>query len=540
MMGCYDFCGHYEWTFAWLERTAGRDALKAYWTEAIGQDSQRHARALIVQEGIAGMEKYWGHTLAEESPQLGFSITRGQDVFRIDIHDCPSKGFLLRNGLNQHHDYCDHCIGWIGPMMRDAGFVIDHEHNHCGQCWWEMRPAGTPPGHTGVGGVSGNDDVRRRPNWQAAGARLDRFDQATGPDDKLAGGATAGKPVSSAPPCPTSGFPAASVSHGWQQGPPFPIELGLGGVIAGQQDGVLIAGGGTNFPDLPLSAGGGKSTHAEVFVLPPAGQNWFPAGRLPEPRAYAAAISVPGGVLVAGGENGAGIRQDAFLMSWDGARLHFAAMPPLPAPRTSLAAAVLDGMVYLAGGFGPGDVRQSQVDFWRLALGNPSTGWQALPTWPGPSRGQAVLTAAGGALYLISGLEVTGGPDGTPRTNYLQDAYRYRPDRGWTNLPPPPRPAVAAPTPAPATRDPARIFILGGVDGRPPSDQSRGKRVPDDILVFDLKTESWSIAAERWPAPVVTVPAVQMGGEWWFVSGEIRAGIRTPEVWSGKPELWSA
>ena len=23
MIGCYDFCGHYEWTFGWLERVGG-------------------------------------------------------------------------------------------------------------------------------------------------------------------------------------------------------------------------------------------------------------------------------------------------------------------------------------------------------------------------------------------------------------------------------------------------------------------------------------------------------------------------------------
>lgn len=537
MMGCYDFCGHYEWTFDWIERIAGREALRTYWADAIGQDSQRHARDLIVQEGIDGMMKYWGHTLAEESPHLGFSIARGKDVFRIDIHDCPSKGFLLRNGLNQHRDYCDHCIGWIGPMMHDAGFVIDHEHNHCGQCWWEMRPAEAPRVHSGVGEVSGKD-VRRLPNWHSPGARLDRFDMAAGPDDKLASGAIAGKPVGADRPSPTSSSAAASIFHGWQQGLPFPIKFGVAGVVAGQHDGNLIAGGGTNFPDLPLGTGGVKSTHADAFVLPPHGQNWLPAGRLPEPRAYAASVSVPGGVLVAGGENGAGVRQDAFLMSWDGERLHFEAMPPLPAPRTSLSAAVLDGMIYLAGGFGPGDVRESNGDFWCMALTDPSAGWQKLPTWPGPSRGQAVMAAAGGALYIISGLEMNVGPNGKPRANFLQDAYRFRPGSGWMKLPPPPRPAVAAPSPAPVTRDPARIFVLGGVDGRPVSEQSRGARVPDDILVFDLETESWRVAAERWPAPMVTGPAVQIGEEWWFVSGETMAGIRTPEVWSGKPELW--
>src|SRR5205085_2394006 len=82
MIGCYDFCGHYEWTFAWLERTAGPGLLREYWTEAIARDSQRHARELIRHEGFDGMARYWQHTLTEESPSLGFHIARAPDRFR--------------------------------------------------------------------------------------------------------------------------------------------------------------------------------------------------------------------------------------------------------------------------------------------------------------------------------------------------------------------------------------------------------------------------------------------------------------------------
>lgn len=185
MIGCYDFCGHYEWTFDWLEREGGRELVREYWSRAIGGDSQAPTADLIKREGFAGMMKHWGHALTEESPDLGFTITPQAGVFRLDIHDCPSKGFLIRNGLEQYHDYCDHCMGWIGPMLRDAGYVVDHEHNHCGQCWWEMRAAGAPAGHAGVGQVAGDNDVRHRPEWIRPGVRLDRYDKANDPDEKL-------------------------------------------------------------------------------------------------------------------------------------------------------------------------------------------------------------------------------------------------------------------------------------------------------------------------------------------------------------------
>lgn len=182
MIGVYDFCGHYEWTFAWLEAEGGPELVRDYWTDAICKDSQIHASTLVAQEGFEGMKKYWGHTLDHEA--AGYAITETEDVFRIDMHECPSKGFLVRNGLVQYRDYCDHCIGWIGPMMKDAGFVIDHEHNHCGQCWWEIRKGDNPEPASLAGALNTANDVRLRGDWKDESTVMDRYVRATSPDDK--------------------------------------------------------------------------------------------------------------------------------------------------------------------------------------------------------------------------------------------------------------------------------------------------------------------------------------------------------------------
>ncbi len=166
MIGTYDFCGHYEWTYAWLEKRGGEELVRQYWVEAIAQDSQIHARELIESEGFEGMMKYWGHTLAEESPDQGYKMTRTDDVVRCDMHDCPSKGFLIRNGLEQYSDYCNHCIGWIKPILVGADFQVAHEHNHCGQCWWEFRKADSDISASEPGEISGADDVRFMPGWK--------------------------------------------------------------------------------------------------------------------------------------------------------------------------------------------------------------------------------------------------------------------------------------------------------------------------------------------------------------------------------------
>lgn len=183
MIGVYDFCGHYDWTFEWLRQTGGESLLRQYWEEAVCRDAQQHAAALIGREGFAGMARYWGHTLEHEG--AGYHTTAAEGVFRIDMEACPSKGFLVRNGLSEYHDYCDHCMGWIGPMLKQAGFVEDHEHNHCGQCWWELRRASDPSPPSAPGGLAGPHDVRLRAEWNGPGSKRDLYCRSTAPEDKV-------------------------------------------------------------------------------------------------------------------------------------------------------------------------------------------------------------------------------------------------------------------------------------------------------------------------------------------------------------------
>lgn len=162
MIGVQDFIGYYDWTFEYLRRTYGEEAVHDYWLRAISLDSQRHARELIEAKGFEGMHEYWAHTLEEE--EAGYTFDEGEDYFRIDMFDCPSKGFLIKRDQAEFHDYCDHCMGWVKPLMDDAGFETHSEHNHHGQCWLEMRRkggrlSGPPP-------IRNAKDVRNLPNWQ--------------------------------------------------------------------------------------------------------------------------------------------------------------------------------------------------------------------------------------------------------------------------------------------------------------------------------------------------------------------------------------
>jgi hypothetical protein len=180
MLGVQDFIGYYDWTFEYLRRKYGEDALRDYWGKAIGFDSQRHAQSLFLEKGLDGMQEYWAHTLAME--EAGYTLDRSEDHFRVDMFDCPSKGHLMGRGLEAYHDYCEHCMGWIRPLMDEAGFVVHHEHNHAGQCWWEMHGRRTSKAGAVVPSLRGPTDVRRHPNWKQKSHHLDLDSQPADTD----------------------------------------------------------------------------------------------------------------------------------------------------------------------------------------------------------------------------------------------------------------------------------------------------------------------------------------------------------------------
>ncbi len=186
MLGVYEFCGHYEWTFEWLRKRGGDALVRQFWDEAIHDDSQRHAKELILKNGIRGMKEYWAHTLEDEG--AAYHTTATESTFRIDMHECPSKGFLIRNQLEQYHDYCDHCMGWIGPLLKRGKFVVDHQHNHSGQCWWEIRKESDMTAPSAPGELAGSNDVRLKPEWKVPTKPMDTYQRANDSQDKKSAG----------------------------------------------------------------------------------------------------------------------------------------------------------------------------------------------------------------------------------------------------------------------------------------------------------------------------------------------------------------
>lgn len=309
-------------------------------------------------------------------------------------------------------------------------------------------------------------------------------------------------------------------------------------------DGEIVVAGGCNFPEVPAAQGGAKRFYDNVFVFDTATYAWHAAGRLPQPLAYGASGSMPEGVICAGGSDSAGRAvREAFLLTADGVRT----LAPLPEPMDNCAGAVLDGRFYVAGDT-------------TFCIYDPATDvWRKGPLWrTGDRRVQPVLVAQGGRVWFFGGYDPAG-PEFVHRGGYAYDPTTD----AWE--------AVAGPT----DPDGAPLLTAGGIGvawgedsilsfggvntaiftealrrGRalaaaPENDSLRRVqreymeqepawyRFNDRVAVFNTTTRRWSlsdvVASES--ARAGAGAAVLRGAGVLLFNGELKPGIRTPEVW---------
>jgi len=328
----------------------------------------------------------------------------------------------------------------------------------------------------------------------------------------------------------------AGGSNAWSQLPTLPDAEGFAGMFAGVAGETLLAAGGANFPDKRPWEGGTKTWYDSIYALSPAGAAWRNAGRLPRPLAYGVSVQTERGVLCAGGADAVKHYADTFLLQWKSGSVAIEPLPPLPEPCAYLCGAQLGAVVYVAGGTADPQATAARKTFWTLDLAAARPQWRALAPWPGPARMLAVAGVQAGAFHLFGGADLTAGPEGQPVRRYLRDAYRFTPQDGWRRIADVPRPVVAAASPAAAIGQ-SHLFLCSGDDGTKVNFQPLAEHpgFPAEILAYHTITDTWVTWGEM-PSPRVTAPAALWRGRWVIPSGEIRPGVRSPEVWSFQPQ----
>jgi SSS family transporter len=245
------------------------------------------------------------------------------------------------------------------------------------------------------------------------------------------------------------------------------------------------------------------------------------------------ALGIEPGVAFCGGSNADGHHADCWLLRWKSGKLQQEALPSLPRACANACGALLGDTIYIAGGIERPDSTTAMHQFWAMNLREQPWQWRELPPWPGPERMLSTAAVQDGAFYLSSGASLASSTDGKPVRSYLTDAYRYRPKDGWTRIADLPRAAVAAASPAPALGQ-SSFLVLGGDDGTlvdfHPLDQHPG--FPKTMMAYHTITDTWKTLSNELPASHVTTSSIWWQGQHVIPSGEIRPGVRSPEVWS--------
>ena len=319
----------------------------------------------------------------------------------------------------------------------------------------------------------------------------------------------------------------------WNRLPSIPDPLGVAAPFAGVSGGALIVAGGANFPDRMPWDGGKKVWHDKVWVLEKPDGTWREAGKLPRPLAYGVSVNVTGAVICIGGSDAGRHYADVVSLVWQDGKLRVqneSSPGPLPISLANAAGAVSEKeVVYVACGSTAPEAAEASRRVFRAGWRAKVLEWRELPPLPAEPRILPVAAADGEAFYLFGGAAIEM-KDGKPVRRYLRDAWRYTEASGWQRLADMPKSAVAAPSPAPVTG--GAVFIAGGDDGslvafNPPE---KHPGFPGTMLRYDIKANTWTEAGKV-PAPRATLPVVEWQGGFVFPSGEVRPGVRSPEVW---------
>jgi len=342
--------------------------------------------------------------------------------------------------------------------------------------------------------------------------------------------------------------------------------LGFAGAINGVHQNALIVAGGANFPDKMPWEGGQKKYHNTIHLLEKKGDNYVwnteVDSYLPEPIAYCGVTSTDLGVVYAGGENKKGLSQKAYLLKWTKAKneisLHH--LPDLPKPLTNIALSNYEKMVYAVGG---DETQHSSKDFYSLNLNQEQLEWKKLADLPlALAHATAVVqeTKEGPCLFVFGGrTKTTSGISVLHSTTF---SYNFN-QKKWKE--------VASindgntimnySAGAAIPMGISKVLLLGGDNGQifhqietylskiALTETTQEKEVLiaqknelvthhqgfyRGILAYDTVTDSWEKIGELPFLTPVTTTACLWDDGLVLSNGEIKPGIRTPNIMIGK------
>jgi len=133
------FVRFYNEVFKFLDAQGG-DALEEYYRVVSGQQ-EMHCLELFKTQGLAGMKAYWDRIAVEENCDM--TCTLYDDRLEINMNRCPSLSKAMDNDAGAFPRYCDHCPGWVIPLLEKAGYQCEYDmvDRAVPQCRMTIYPA---------------------------------------------------------------------------------------------------------------------------------------------------------------------------------------------------------------------------------------------------------------------------------------------------------------------------------------------------------------------------------------------------------------
>lgn len=321
--------------------------------------------------------------------------------------------------------------------------------------------------------------------------------------------------------------------------PPVSDPIGFAGAFAGVHRDHLIAGGGANFPDGVMPWDGGKKVwHERLFALdlarPESG--WKPAGKLPSRNGYGISLTVDEGVLVIGGSDDTRHLAEVHLMTFgENQQVSFRPLPSLPEPLAQMCGAAVGRKIHIIGGIQSPASTVASNQHWILDLDALASKWSKAPPLPAAGRILATAAAVGNQFIVAGGCSLASDADGKAKRTYLTDAWKFSGNE-WSRLADLPRASVAAASPAPVMGD--SFFIISGDDGKQTglASPTLHKGFTPEVLRLDVGRNRWTALGDLTvPAPV-TLPTAPWKNGCVLFNGEVKPGVRTPQVFQFIPE----
>jgi N-acetylneuraminate epimerase len=344
------------------------------------------------------------------------------------------------------------------------------------------------------------------------------------------------------------------------------LSLGFAGPINGVSNDVLIVSGGANFQDKMPWEGGKKHYSDEIHVLQKQNGSFIwnkqLSNKLPEPIAYCGNTSTDLGIVYVGGENEKGLSQKSFILNYrtDKNEVEVQSLPDFPMAITNIALTHIDNVVYAIGG---DEAKNSSNLFFSLDLNDKSKSWKELPKLP-LALANAVATVQKGKdglnIYVIGGRTKTA--SGISDLHNTTFAFNVK-KQTWkkcafisdgentTNFSAGAGVAIGKNS----------ILIVGGDNGlvfhkietylsqiaQAKSSEEKERLITEKnilntthsgfykgMLLYNTLTDKWVKIGELPFLAQVTTTATMWDGAVILSNGEIKPGIRTPNIMLGK------